>query len=223
MNEKRSRKTYNNTLRQRQKEMTRDMIMEALSSLILEGKIHTFNIQDVADRAGISYASVYKHFPSRSAMLKALYEWQNKRNIEVNLEPIQDLEEWPAYSAKLFRNFEENYELRVATIQTLFALNLRPASMEARNDETQDMIERWLPHLDSDMSKRAAGLLRLLSGSMFWMVFRSRYGFSEEETIETMKWALDVLLADLKRRNREREQAPSMDQNAEEKTDDNEG
>src|SRR5215472_1572236 len=62
-------------LRARQTELTRDLILEALVDLVVERPLADFSLQDVADRAGVSLRTVYRHFASREALLEALLPW----------------------------------------------------------------------------------------------------------------------------------------------------
>src|SRR3954453_10122577 len=46
-------------------EQTRDRIMAAVRELLAEGKFHESTVEEVAERAGISRATLYQHFRSR--------------------------------------------------------------------------------------------------------------------------------------------------------------
>ncbi len=66
-------------LRDRQLELTRDLILEALASLLAEGRLAEFTVQDVADGAGVSLRTVYRHFASRDELLEAFARWAEAR------------------------------------------------------------------------------------------------------------------------------------------------
>src|SRR5262245_5695898 len=63
------------TLRNQHAELTRDLIFQALTRLVLDEGIHDFSIQQVADVAGVSHRTVYRYFSSREELLEGLAEW----------------------------------------------------------------------------------------------------------------------------------------------------
>lgn len=72
--EKSTHRSYTSPLRSNQKENTREHILNTVAEIISEGRILDFSVKDVAVRAGISYGTVYRHFPTRESFLEALYE-----------------------------------------------------------------------------------------------------------------------------------------------------
>ena len=53
---------------------TRESVISAVRGLLEEGSFHTSRVEDVAQRAGVSRASVYQHFGSRLGLVDALCE-----------------------------------------------------------------------------------------------------------------------------------------------------
>lgn len=56
--------------RSARRERNRDAVLDALVALTTEGE-HDPSIDDIADRAGVSYRSVYRYFKDRSEMMDA--------------------------------------------------------------------------------------------------------------------------------------------------------
>lgn len=52
--------------------MTRERIVQAVRELLAEGEFHESTVEEVADRAGISRATLYQHFDSRLALVDAI-------------------------------------------------------------------------------------------------------------------------------------------------------
>lgn len=190
-------RSYSSELRTNQKKATRVLILEAVAELVAEGRIHNFTVQDVADRAGISYASVYKHFSSREQMVSSLIEWGAERGRELSPMQPRSLDELPL----LYRNFEpfeHNFNVSVANLRAQIAMNDIPRRITERDEEMAQLLERELPSLDPGQVRRAAIVLRYLTNSHFWMTFRTRYGFSPEETASALEWAVGSLVRQLK-------------------------
>jgi AcrR family transcriptional regulator len=53
---------------------TRQRILEAVRSLLREGRFHTASMEAIADEAGLSRAGLYLHFRSRGALIDAICE-----------------------------------------------------------------------------------------------------------------------------------------------------
>lgn len=60
------------SLRQRQKELTRQTLMDAGFSLFTSKGYGATTVEDIAQEAGTTRATFYAHFPSRGELLKAL-------------------------------------------------------------------------------------------------------------------------------------------------------
>ena len=53
---------------------TRDRIKAAVHELLAEGGFHQATVEEVADRAGVSRATLYQHFGSRLELVDAICE-----------------------------------------------------------------------------------------------------------------------------------------------------
>jgi len=194
-------RSYSSPLRNRQREYTRSLIMEAVASFVAEGRIHAFSVQDVADRAGISYASVYRHFPTRETLLEEMYEWASELAGSQMPPAPSTIAEIPAWVARSIPVFEQNAAANQAIISVLAALNIKPESRQRRDDKIDKLVSEGAPHLPPEVTGRAAAILRYLAGSLGWATLRQRFGLDAEDTSAALTWALEVLIRDLKRQD----------------------
>jgi AcrR family transcriptional regulator len=65
---------YNSALRQAQAQQTRDAVLRAGRDLIVEQGYARTSMKAIAERAGIAVDTVYQHFRSKPALLKALLD-----------------------------------------------------------------------------------------------------------------------------------------------------
>jgi AcrR family transcriptional regulator len=192
-------RNYSSPLRERQREATRRLIVEAVAGLVAEGEIHTFSAQDVADRAGVSYASVYRHFPTREALLRGTYEWANEVITgEVGTTVPRRLEDVPDWIGRSLPQFERYPEVSQALLILMGALNLQPPARQARDDLLEDLVRRDVPELAADRVRPVAAVLRFLAGSHAWATLRQRFGLAPEEAALALRWALDALIRELR-------------------------
>jgi len=61
---------------------TRDALLAALESLLKEKDFAEIGVVEIADRAGVSPASIYRRFNKRDGLIPALFELQLQRQIE---------------------------------------------------------------------------------------------------------------------------------------------
>lgn len=193
-------RSYTSPLRRRQQEMTRTLIMRTLADLIAEGAVHTFTVQEVADRAGISYGSVYRHFPSREALLNGLTEWGDELVASRVRSDASTIDEIPVVINRAMEVFEENGPAVVAVLTMLAGSGTTLDSKRRRDEKMFQAVAESLPELEPGEARKVWAILRLLASSEAWAAMRFRLGLNAGETVEAMNWALQTLIDDAKRR-----------------------
>ncbi|KKM10332.1 TetR family transcriptional regulator [Clostridiales bacterium PH28_bin88] len=195
--EKSNRRTYSSPLRSHQQGITRDRILEAVAAIISEGRILEFTVKEVADRAGVSYGSVYRHFPTRESLLEALYE--AAAEIMDQRSPFKplSLDEIPAMARKTVAIIEEKATILQAFTMALAASNIQPQSRRQRDEVVQQLIAKSAPHLDPETARQAAAIISHLHSSLTWATLKQRFGLTAEETANAITWALQTLIRDL--------------------------
>ena len=194
-----NRRSYTSPLRSNQKDNTRDRILDTVAEIISEGRILDFSVKDVAVRAGISYGTVYRHFPTRESFLEALYEVAS--DIMTQSSPVtpQSLDDIPAMARKTVKMFEERTTLVQAFTVALLANNVQPNSRHQRDLKIQEMVMEGTPHLSSGGARQVSAIISHLCSSLTWVTLKQRYGLDSEETAEAMNWALQTLIQELTR------------------------
>jgi AcrR family transcriptional regulator len=189
---------YSSPLRHQQQEMTRIRIADALVALISEGKIHDFTVRDVAERAGVSYGSVYRHYPTREALLHALHAWVEKIP---DIPPMPAaLDELPAWTRAMVAGFEGVGETAMVVSTALTALKIRPEGTRRRDEHVHNLIAEAVPGIEQADLRQATAILRHMSNVAAWTALRQYYGLSAEETAAALSWATEVVIRDLAER-----------------------
>jgi len=200
---KSNRRSYTSPLRCNQKENTRDRILDTVAEMISEGRILDFSVKDVAVRAGISYGTVYRHFPTRESFLEALYEVASEIMAQSSPFTPQSLDDIPAMARKTVEMFEERATLVQAFTIALLANNVQPDSRQQRDQKIQEMVMESAPHLSSEAARQVTAIISHLYSSLTWVILKQRYGLNSEETTEALNWALKTLIQDLTRHKEE--------------------
>ncbi|ODA40596.1 TetR/AcrR family transcriptional regulator [Desulfosporosinus sp. BG] len=197
--EKSNRRSYSSPLRCNQKEDTRNRILDTVAKMISEGRILDFSVKDVAVRTGISYGTVYRHFPTRESFLEALYEEASEIMAQSAPFSPQSLNDIPVMAGKTIEKFEERATLVQAFTIALLVNNVKPKSRHQRDQTIQEMVMESTPRLSSGGAKQVASIISHLCSSLTWATLRQRYGLNSTETAEAMNWVLQTLIQDLTR------------------------
>lgn len=198
---RRRRRKYSSPLRERQKASTRDLVMRGLAKLIAEGKILTFTVQEVADQAGVSYAAVYRHFPTREALLEELNDWAEEvGRAKVPPDP-RTIDDIPPWVDGIIPVFEENPAAVQAMVMASAVLDLRPQSRARRDRMIEKLVRDAAPRLSEEDRRHAYAVIRLLASAQTWAALRRRFSLDGNGAARAVTWALRTLIEDVRTRN----------------------
>ncbi|KFE66221.1 TetR/AcrR family transcriptional regulator [Hyalangium minutum] len=85
----RSRSVPRKKPRQERSRATVDAILEAAAHILVAHGFEDTTTRQVAERAGVSIGSLYQYFPSKEALITALFERQIQRVLDVCTEALQ--------------------------------------------------------------------------------------------------------------------------------------
>jgi len=188
----RKTRTYSSPLRESQALKTRDLILDALTELLSEQRADETTTKEIAQRAGVSQPTVYRHFPDRQALIEGLtgrlHGPANGRagtsmTLDGFAEVIEDL-------------FVRSDDLAVeATAEALFNADPRRFSANTR-ENTENLlraVETELPELDERTRVQLAALLRCIGSAQTWLRMREEFGVSGPESGPVAAWAINRL------------------------------
>lgn len=186
-------------LRERQSDLTRRVVFEALSGLLAEGT-GEFSVQDVADRAGVSHRTVYRHFASREALMSAYMDW-----LELQIAQAGGLS-LPATDADIAEAVRREHEVldsfRPALVGVM-RLGVASERGAARRIERTRAIRAAVGDLITDLDPSRAEavfwVIRCLTSSATWTFMREEGGINGRRSGEAVGWAIDTLLDALRR------------------------
>ncbi len=183
-------RTYKSPLREEQMEQTRERILETLAEILVDESISDVSVAVVAERARVSVRTAYRYFPTKEAMFDALNVWMRKR---FGSPPLPtSVAKLPEDIAHLIRYFSANERLMRASR----SLPLRELRSRRKLEQARIMTKvtaEHAPHLDAETVRRRAAALHIVMGSDIWMTLRDTWGFSEDEIIDVVQWALRSL------------------------------
>lgn len=190
-------RTYESPLRAEQMDRTREKLLDAAIDLVAEAGSDELTVRRVAARAGVSVPTAYRHFPNPEALFEAIALAIHTR---IGGPRIPDtLDEAPAWSRVIYKNFETNDRLMRAQLNTPAGRRLRARNQKARAPLFVELAKRSFPDASPAAHVRIAALQSLLVTVSGWVSLHDNYGVDGDEVGAIAAWAIETLLAELRR------------------------
>jgi AcrR family transcriptional regulator len=177
-------------------EQTRQRIVDATVELHNERGVTATSMQDIAERAGVALATVYRHFPTLEDLVPAC----GRRNMELNPPPTQ------AVLARL-NGVEERVVAVVAALYTHYESGCRPYEVGLAESSTLPVMAQLMKEVAAHVAglvaaalepfKPDARQLRLAVGLCDFRVWRSltQAGLSTDEAVAFTTRSVTAALA----------------------------
>jgi AcrR family transcriptional regulator len=186
------------TLREQHAYATSTRIFEAVAALLERGSASELTVPAVARAAGVSLRTVYRYFPTHDELLEAAGAWiadMMRTEIPATLDEIA-----PGLAAA-FLKFDERPGLVRALALSQAGRSVRKYRRRRRLKSMWTALATELPWLADDEIRRAEAVLAYLVNMLAYTTMRDETGLSGSELGRALMWAIDTLIADLRRRN----------------------
>lgn len=188
-------------MRQAQAELTREKIQRAIAEILdAGGALESITFKAVAQQAGVTEMTVYRHFPTRQDLLQGLWEHLNRQMDPAVGMPVR-AQELRDQHRSLFAGFDKIPSQIIASISTPQGREMRAALNKKRRKAFAAIVDDVADRLGHAEKTRAAAVLQLLHSAYAWASLREQWGLSGKGAGEATLWAIDTLLTDLKARN----------------------
>ena len=184
------------TLRDKQKRVGRDLILQAAADEVVEGGLETLSLQGVANRAGVSKRTLYNYFDSRETLLAELRRKSDDLTLEMGgtLTP-GSLDTMSTMIPSLWRIWHAQGTIHQA------AMKIEAASSEVRDSTDRKRRRAALelavlnlrPDLDTRQSEELAALVHSLAGASVYRRLTEIDGFSVDAAANLVAWTLAIL------------------------------
>jgi len=196
------RRAYSSALRDSQAQGTRDLILDALTELLTEQSADQIATRAIAELAGVSQPTVYRHFPDRQALLEGLSDRISAiASAASGDDRLESLDDIAAHAARDLALTDEHAV--AATAEAI--LNADPRrlsrSSRARSAELRRVVAAELPDLDERDHIRITALLRSLYSVQTWLRMREEFGIPGTESGPILAWALETLVNEIRAGN----------------------
>lgn len=185
-------------------------MLEGVSTVLKRGAPLTYAA--VAEAAGVAERTLYRHFPTREALLAAVFEWANER--------IGFQGKFPANEAELielvrraFPGFDALAPVVEELLLTPEGRQARLASKPQRQRAALALVRHEAPDLDRSSERQLAAVLQLLSAAATWQGLRDYWDMDGDEAADTVAFAIALLLRGARTRKPARKRRPAAKEN----------
>jgi AcrR family transcriptional regulator len=176
---------------ERQRRATRQAILDAALRLLREEPGTPFSHEAVAERAAVAARTVYRHFPARADLTRAL--WERIRDTTGTRWPQTGAAILPALRVT-FAQFEEHEALTRAAIASA-ANTGHPVHGSAEGRAAfREALADLLAVLPPDDGDRLVATCLAIYSAPFWQMLRDRGQLSAAEAREAGVAAMDAVL-----------------------------
>jgi AcrR family transcriptional regulator len=182
-------------LRQRQKEQTGTLILEAVARILARRDVSAATMAEVAREAGITERTIYRHYTTREDLLVAFWRWQLEQSGGQNV-----LTPTPTIPALLdsIRHFFANLDAQEGVIRAIMA---SPEGRAIRHEANQRRLAHMcaflaplIPHIPESEQHRIASGVISLSSVLSWLFMRDTCGYDGKQAGEAVALTVELIL-----------------------------
>lgn len=193
-------RAYSSPIRTAQVERTRERLLDTARALLVEGGLDGLTLPKLAQAAGVSVPTVYRHFPTLDDLIRAFLEWIRPRigQTEQRLmeTPVPDL---PALPLESFARFEAHARELLPLMESRAFNRVRVASMQGRARRAAALFAEHAPGWSARDLEAAAGAIYVLMAPQSWRWFRETWGIDTGDAARAASWAMRTLIEALGR------------------------
>ena len=190
-------RTYNSPLRAEQMERTHERILEAAAEQLLEEGLEELSLPRAAQRARVSVPTVYRHFPTKEALMQELTDWVD-RKLRLSEVP-ESIDEFTEYLPRFFVHMDENEAHVRARLLSRVHRRIHHDTRRRRDKLVEKAMEDVTARLDPLDARRACALVRVLMHSGAWEMMRDNWNLTGEQAGEAVAWAIRILVDELRK------------------------
>jgi AcrR family transcriptional regulator len=172
MNDVSTKPRYHSPLRSRQKEQTRDLILNAVDAILRRANVSEVTIAGVAREADITERTIYRHFPTREDLLNAAWRRALRAFIRGQTQQVETLDQILALTRAAYENFDANEGIVRAITSAPEGVEVRKRPAEIRLDMLRKAYAGLLGGVPEADAKVVLLATHALSSASVWSHLR---------------------------------------------------
>jgi AcrR family transcriptional regulator len=178
-------------VRTRQLTDTRKRIALAVADIVVSEGAASLSFPGVADRAGVSLRTVYRHHPNKEALLAAAVDAGSERTITAFPSGERTIAGMRDFLRELWVELDENRDLIAVQLTTPAGQALRAERLRNRHAEFRASLPTEVPGLAADDNDRLAALCTVLMSSSLMIELVDVLGLDRDVAAELAAYALE--------------------------------
>jgi len=200
MNDDSAKPRYHSPLRGRQKEQTRDLILDAVDTILRGAPVSEVTIAAVARQAGVTERTIYRHFPTREDLLDAVWRRALHAVTGGQDQQAETLEEILDLTRGAYESFEADAGIVRALIAAPEGVDASKQPAEVRLEMLREAYAGLLGGIPEDEVNAVVTATHVLSGASAWSHLRDYCGLDGAEGGKAAALAIELIVEGAKAR-----------------------
>ena len=187
--------------RSKQIDRTKGAILEAAVEMVL-GTDHpgSLTMQEIADAAGVSHRTMYRHFPTRQDLINAVGKTIDGGTSDEGWSDPSDFEMWVSNPGRVVAFGAGHRE----ALRRGLSFSVQIGDFRSDRDEMYwEYFQARFPNLVETEARRYFYALRAVYSANNVITIGERFGISADEVTTVTSFAVGTLVAEIERRNNE--------------------
>lgn len=200
-----ARAGYTSKLRAMQKEQTGQLILVAVAKILNRADLSAVTVAEVAQVAGVTERTIYRHFSTREDLLKAFWSWQLQQAAGEQVTTPQTVPALLETVQRLFASLDADEGVIRAMLSSPEGRDIRLQTNRTRYDHMLAFVEALLPNLPRHERHSLASGIVVVSSVMSWMFMRDHCGYDGKRAGEAAAYAVRLMIESAEMRSRQGE------------------
>jgi AcrR family transcriptional regulator len=183
------------SLQEARSAVVRERVLVGVAEVLAAGAELTF--ARVAQAAGVPERTVYRHFPTRQALLGAVVNWVNQR-VGEDVQRPTTADEAGRLVRRAFPVFDEVAPIMRELLAAHDGLPARLTDNDQRQRAALDLVAHHAPDVDPTTARHLAAIVQLLTSAAAWQTMRDYWDFDGRQAAEASALAINLLLGGAK-------------------------
>ncbi len=181
-------------LREEHRALTTRTIIDAVLDLVADGTIDALSIPAVAERSGVSVATIYRYFKTKDELLAAAAAEPARKALAAIDPDVAAAGDYATIHAALWREFATNMPLLRHQVVSAAGREMRTIRLDTSRRQLAPVLAARGVDPDSAEGRRLISLLMLVSGSLALVELHDRQGLDLDDALEASRWAVEALI-----------------------------
>lgn len=182
-------------LRDEHKALTRTRVLGAVLDLLAEGSLDALSVPAVAERSGVSLATIYRYFPTRAELLSAAATEPSRQALARSEGRRPGEDDLSAFQRAMWVAFAERMPLLRHQLASEAGRSMRTERLETSSAMLDPYLRSRGVDPDTAAGKRLTSLILLMTGSVALLELHDRQDIPLDDALRISRWAVDTLVA----------------------------